>query len=327
MTHFLPYDSCDAAIIGSGPAGLSAATAMREKGVGKVLVLERESAAGGVPRHCGHPPFGLLEFKRVMAGPAYAEKLVKKAALAGVDIMLKASVTQLREGGLLTVVTPDGTKFLKAKRVLIATGMREKPRSARLVSGGRMPGITTTGALQSMFYLKGMIPFQRPVLVGTEIVSFSALLTCRKAGIKPAAMLETGRTPSLSWPFHHAARLLGVPLLLNTKITSISGKGRVEQVQTIDEKGVIRHIDCDGLLFTGCFTPESSLARMSHLEIDPLSGVPLTDRFGRCSDPSYYAAGNILGHEKMSMNCWRDGRSTAKQMIKDMVGKLPGPES
>ena len=48
------------------------------------------------------------------------------------------------------------------------------------------------GALQAMVYLAGQAPFRRPVIVGTELVSFSALLTCRHAGIRPAAMIESG---------------------------------------------------------------------------------------------------------------------------------------
>ena len=59
----------DVAIIGGGPAGLAAATALKSAGVKRVVVLEREAEAGGIPRHCGHPPFGVREFKRVMKGP------------------------------------------------------------------------------------------------------------------------------------------------------------------------------------------------------------------------------------------------------------------
>jgi Dehydrogenases (flavoproteins) len=54
MTDLPPQ--VDVAIVGAGPAGLSAATELRRLGVGQVLVLDRESEPGGVPRHCGHRP-------------------------------------------------------------------------------------------------------------------------------------------------------------------------------------------------------------------------------------------------------------------------------
>ena len=60
--------------------------ALRGRGVDRVLVLEREAAAGGVPRHCGHSPFGMREFGRVLTGPAYARRLRRAGpTAAGVD--------------------------------------------------------------------------------------------------------------------------------------------------------------------------------------------------------------------------------------------------
>ena len=55
----------DVAIVGGGPSGLSAAIELRRLGVSRVVVIEREPQAGGIPRHCGHPPFGLREYARV----------------------------------------------------------------------------------------------------------------------------------------------------------------------------------------------------------------------------------------------------------------------
>ena len=71
MTDTEKIENCDVAIIGSGPSGLAAATLLKQSGIQQVVVLERESEAGGIPRHCGHPPFGIREFKRVLTGPKY----------------------------------------------------------------------------------------------------------------------------------------------------------------------------------------------------------------------------------------------------------------
>ncbi|MCD6187105.1 MAG: NAD(P)-binding domain-containing protein, partial [Desulfuromusa sp.] len=169
----LKHESCDVAIIGAGPTGLAAATTLKQAGIESVLVLEREVEAGGIPRHCAHPPYGIREYKRLLTGPTYAKKLVETARNAGASIALKHTVTKLEPGGVLTIVSPAGLRKLTAKRVLLATGTRETPRSTQLVSGDRALGICNTGTLQSMFYLKNMVPFRRPVVIGTEIVSFS----------------------------------------------------------------------------------------------------------------------------------------------------------
>jgi thioredoxin reductase len=322
MRNLQKNDTYDVVIIGAGPAGLAAATTLKKDGIDHVLVLDRESVAGGTPRHCGHPPFGIFEYARVMTGPSYAKRLVETARSVGVEIALKTSVLSLKPGGVLRIASPEGVRKIEAKRVLQATGVREIPRSARLTSGNRGLGICTTGVLQSMVYLKNLIPFRNPVVVGTEVVSYSALLTCKKAGIKPAALLEEKSKPYIPWPFYHAARLFGAPLLINTRIENILGKDRVEAVLVSDEKGNIRNIDCDGVLFTGQFTPESNLSRISHLKLDQETGSPVIDKFGRCSDPAYYAAGNILQPLNMAVNCWREGRKTARWIAKDLTGYL-----
>ena len=69
----------EVAIVGGGPAGLSAARRLHELGIRDVVVLEREREAGGVPRHCGHTGFGLREFKRLLQGPGYTQRLAQAA--------------------------------------------------------------------------------------------------------------------------------------------------------------------------------------------------------------------------------------------------------
>ena len=86
----------DVAIIGGGPAGLSAAMALREAGINDIVVIEREREAGGIPRHCGHPPFGIREFRRLYTGLAYARRLVEEARKSGASLLTSHTVTGAR---------------------------------------------------------------------------------------------------------------------------------------------------------------------------------------------------------------------------------------
>ena len=55
-------ESADVAIIGAGPAGLTAAARLRKLAPeAKVVVLEREERAGGIPRHAFHQGYGLRD--------------------------------------------------------------------------------------------------------------------------------------------------------------------------------------------------------------------------------------------------------------------------
>lgn len=311
------------AIIGSGPAGIGAALALKARGIDDILIVEREAVAGGTPRHCEHPTWGFREFGRPMLGSAFAERLVRRAMEAGIRIETGASVTALRPQGEIALTGRNGPQTVTARRVVLATGARETPRSARLVGGDRPLGVITTGALQNLVYLRHMLPFQRPVIIGSELVSLSALSTCRGHGMRPVGMVEERAAALARWPLTLYPRLCGVPLHLDTQLREITGRDRVESVVLARADGTTFTLACDGVIFTGRFVPESSLVRMSHLAIDMRTKGPLVDQFGRCSDPSYFAAGNILRAVETGSWCHREGARIGAWVAKDLRDEIP----
>ena len=78
--------SCDVAVIGAGPAGLAAAIAAREQGAQKVLLIERDTAPGGILQQCIHPGFGLQLFGEELTGPEYAGRFIRQAKEAAVAL-------------------------------------------------------------------------------------------------------------------------------------------------------------------------------------------------------------------------------------------------
>ena len=311
-------------IVGSGPAGLAAATLLAEAGVRPVIVLDRVPTPGGVPRHCAHSPYGLREFRRLMTGPAYARALVARAKAAGVTIHTGVNVTQLLPGPEVAVTSDAGPSRIAARLVMLATGARESTRAQRMIGGTKPAGVLSTGALQALIHEDGLIPFRRPVILGTELVSFSAILTCRLAGIRPVAMIEeTGRTtarkPSGLLPF-----ALGIPLLTGTSVAEIEGRDRVTGIRLAGAHA--DRLGADGLVVTGRFRPEAALLPQSHLVRDPGTGGPEVDQFGRCSDPCYFASGNLLRPVETAGWGWAEGRSVGKAMLRTLKGTLaPDP--
>ncbi|WP_193140662.1 NAD(P)/FAD-dependent oxidoreductase [Meridianimarinicoccus sp. MJW13] len=315
-------ETVDALIIGAGPAGLSAATELRRQGGGQVVVLEREATAGGIPRHCLHSPYGLREWKRLMFGPAYAKRLVQEAKGAGVEIRCQTTVTALHPGGEVDVSAPDGPRRIRGRVVLLALGARETPRAARLIGGTKPGGVMNTATLQSFAAFSKHRPFHRPVILGTELVAFSALLTCRTLGARPVAMLEPGPEITARGVFAAAPRALGVPLYRNTRITAIHGRAQVDGI-TVESNGVQRDIACDGVVVTGGFRPENALLRAAGLALDPGSLGPRIDQYGRLTDPAYFSAGNVLHPIETAGWCWEEGRRVARCMAAALNGALP----
>lgn len=306
----------DVIIIGSGPAGIAAAHGLRKRGIRKIAIIERESQAGGVPRHCQHPTFGLLVYKRPMNGHHFVKRIL--SGLGETEILTNTTVIKMQPDGKLTVSTPTGLVEMQAKRVLIATGVRETPRHARLVSGLRPQGVLTTGALQQFVYLNHQKPCRNPVIIGSELVSFSALWTLKNAGVKAKAIIESNPRITAYRPASLFAKIMGTPVYLETKIVEIGGLERVEYV-IIERLGKQEKIVCDAVIFTGKFTGEYTLIRKSHLAYDLATGRPLTDQSGRCSDPVYYAAGNMLHPADMGDQCYQEGELTGLAIADDLL--------
>ena len=317
-------DHChDVVIVGSGPAGIAAATELRHLGVRDVLLLEREGSLGGVPRHCGHRAFGLAEFGRLLRGPDYACRLAH--TVADVRVMCDTSVISLHPAGVLTVNSKAGTQQIKGRCVLLATGTRETPRSARMVSGTRPWGVMTTGALQQFVYLKRLSPCRRAVIVGSELVAYSALLTLRHAGARAVAMIETGPR-AIAFPRLGALApaVFGTRLITEAELIAIHGDPCITGVE-IERNGQRDIIYCDAVIFTGEFVPESALVRASHLDVDTGTGGPVVDQYGRCSDPAYFAAGNLLRPVEPAWRAWYEGRAVAKAIAGVIRGELSTP--
>ncbi|WP_160003841.1 NAD(P)/FAD-dependent oxidoreductase [Rhizobium sp. 18055] len=308
----------DVAIVGGGPTGLSAATELKRMGVARVVILERSAEAGGIPRHCGHPPFGLREFARILTGPAYAHRLVNTANEAGVTILTKHTVVGTGPGGILTVASPDGILTLQATIILIATGAREATRAQLLVPGLRPSGVMNTAALQAFIYQEHRVPFRRPIIVGSELVSLSAILTCRSHGIRPVAMVESQPLPQARRSFFAMPYLLSVPLMTGTEILAIEGSPRVTSVHVRRQGGAETVLDCDGVILSGRFVAEAALAEASGLALDRGTGGPAIDQHGRSSDPHIFAAGNVVHPIETAGHCWAEGRRVARAIAAEL---------
>jgi NADPH-dependent 2,4-dienoyl-CoA reductase/sulfur reductase-like enzyme len=309
--------AADAIVIGGGPAGVAAALALRAEGVARVTLLDREPHLGGATRHCSHSPFGMRTHGRVYLGAAWGRRFARDLAAAGVTVLTGHSVVALEQGGV-TVAHPGGIKTLGARRILMATGAREMPRAARMLPGDRSVGVLTTGALQAMVAYHGLMPFRRPVILGSELVTMSAILTCLTHGARPVAVVEPGPVPLVPAPFRWFPGLVRLPFHQGAEVTDILGQGRVEAVCIRTAAGAAT-LPCDGLLLTGRFTPEAALWWMGGRAVNAGTGGPAVDQAGRTDDPLIFAAGNLLRPVETGGWSYREGGAIGRAMAADLA--------
>jgi len=333
-------------VVGGGPAGLSAARALRRLGVGSVLVADREAAAGGVPRHSAHTGYGLRDLHRVMTGPSYARALAEAAQAAGAEVRSGTTVTEVASGPggaqLVTMTSAGGIKTVPAAAVLLATGCRERPRAARLVPGDRPAGVMTTGELQQRVYLGGERFFGRALVVGAEHVSFSAAVTLAHAGADVVALV-TGYERQQSyaafrlgaavrwripvWTGSTVSRITG-SRITGSRITGsrstgsrITGRGRLAGAEVTDLRtGATRFVPCETVVFTGDWIPDHELARRAGVALDPGTRGPAVDTALATSVPGVFAAGNLVHAAETADIAALSGRHAALQMATFLTG-------
>ncbi|MFB8120910.1 NAD(P)/FAD-dependent oxidoreductase [Streptomyces sp. NPDC056465] len=319
----------DVLIVGAGPAGLAAGAELAGAGAGRVEILEREQEAGGVPRHCHHGGFGgrldraayawaaatgSAHAGRGTTGPVYARRSVAAAVAAGAA--LRTGVTVTGWAGPRTVETtgPTGLERITARAVLLATGARERPRSARLIPGTRPPGVYTTGELQQAVHLYGQRIGSTAVVVGGEPVAHAAVATLRAAGVRVVAVV-TDRTPLPVLP-----RSRHVPLLTGATVTGLTGRARLTGVALRHDDGRTTTLRCDTVVLTGDFVPDHELARRGGLRLDPGTRGPAYDTAFRTSRPGVFAAGNVLHAVERAGFAAQEGRAVAVPVLHHLAG-------
>ncbi|MFJ8979247.1 FAD-dependent oxidoreductase [Streptomyces sp. NPDC102282] len=319
----------DVLIVGAGPAGLAAGAELAGAGAGRVEILEREQEAGGVPRHCHHGGFGGRLDRSVYAwaaatgsayagsgtsGPAYARRSVAAAVDAGAALRTGVSVTGWAGPRTVETTGPGGLERITARAVVLATGARERPRSARLIPGTRPAGVWTTGELQQAVHLYGQRIGTTAVVVGGEPVAHAAVATLRAAGVHVVAVV-TDRTPLPVLP-----RSRHVPLLTGATVTGLTGRARLTGVELRHDDGRTTTLRCDTVVLTGDFVPDHELARRGGIRLDPGTRGPAYDAAFRTSQPGVFAAGNLLHAVERAGFAAQEGRAVAVSVLHHLAG-------
>lgn len=335
----LPAMTKDVLIIGAGPAGLSAAIELKKQGIKNILVVDREPEAGGMPRMCHHTGFGREDLWRMWSGPKYAKYYCDLAEKLDVEVRtsmtilgwedaLTPALSQRERGQSLSFTSLNGLGNIEAQAVLLATGVRERPRAARLIPGKRPQGIYTTGSLQRFIYQEHLPVGSRAVIIGAELVSLSALMTLMSAKIDCAMMVTEEPKHQIEFPYVVMKWMLAdiltrTSILTNTRVSNIFGQNRVEGIELTHKDGSKQEVECDLVVFTGNWIPEHELARMGELQINPVTKGPVIDKNFHSSVDGVFAAGNLLRGVETAGHCALEGKWAAQSIatyIKKKVG-------
>lgn len=241
-------------IIGGGPAGLSAAIELGQRGVDCLLVDDKHRLGGKLVLQT-HRFFGSVE--AVYAGTRgidIATRLEQEVRrYQQIRIWLRSTALAVFSDKKVGILK-EGRKYvlIKPRILLVASGAREKSLA---FPGNDLPGVYGAGAFQTLVNRDLVKPTERLFIVGGGNVGLIAGYHALQAGIKVVGLVEV--MPEVGGYKVHKDKLsrLGVPIMTSHTILSANGKDSVESVTIarVDEKfrpvpGSEKTFKCDTVL-------------------------------------------------------------------------------
>ncbi len=242
----------DLIIIGSGPAGLSAAVYASRAGL-EVLVLEKNPMSGGqiintyeVDNYLGMP--GINGFDMGMQFRAHADKFGVAFKTAKV-----LSIEEKQDGKILHTTKGD----YEAKAVILATGAEH----AKLQVPGEMElsgrGVSYCATCDGAFYSKKTVA----VVGGGDVALEDAIYlarTCKKVYLihrrdefRGARILQ-----------EELKKFQNVEILYSHVVTEICGQDNVEAIKVLDKKvNEEKQIGLDGVFIAVGIHPDTALVK------------------------------------------------------------------
>lgn len=320
----------DVAVVGAGPAGLSAAVAAGEHGLRVALVDASPRLGGQFWRHgpdgeTGDAPSGQHGWKQFLALRERLRSLVSRGRVVHVAshrvwFLERGDAASGEHTLWLTSAADDGgdhRESVRADSLILCTGGYDRQLP---LPGWDLPGVMAAGGVQALLKEHHTLAGRRAVVAGTGPFLLPVATALARAGATVVAVCEANhpsgwlRTPigTLAVPgktveaVEYAAALARhrVRYRPRTAVTAVRGESRVRAVTVsrIDNGGrrvgTVGELDCDLVALGWGFTPSLELAiaagAATKLDVDG-SLVACVDPHQRSTVSGVYLAGEVTG--------------------------------
>ena len=318
----MPETIYDVAIIGSGPAGYTAAIRAGQYGL-KTALIEKDHVLGGTCLHVGCIPTKSLLFNaelwdhlkdakefgiegvdaRKLNWAAIQErksKIVAKHA-KGLEFLMKKNkvetvrgygkLTGAAQNGVHTIEVSDGGKSsqLKSKSVILATGSE-----ARMLPGLAIDDrVLTNIEILSLKEIPRSLVIVGAGAVGVEFASIYRSFDAEATIIEMLPRLVPVEDEEVSKELARVFRKRGINFHTSAKVDKVD-KTKTGVAVTITVDGKQQKIEAEKILIAVGRKPRTENIGLERTRIKPDRGFIKTDSWMQTAEPGVYAVGDIV---------------------------------
>jgi len=211
--HSKQFLHTEVAVIGGGPAGLSAALVAAESGA-PVLLFDENAALGGHLRYTHSPAHLLPLLKAIESQP-------------NIKVYTNTTVLGWYTDNWLSAMSGQRLFKIRARTIIVGTGAYEMPL---VFDNNDLPGVMLGSAVQRLIHLYGVLPGQRAVVATANDDGWAVAADLLAAGAHVEAIVDerTRETRGATSP-HFEKLSSSVPIFWERTITRADGPGKVSR--------------------------------------------------------------------------------------------------
>lgn len=230
MTVALKRENYDVVVIGAGPAGLAAAATSAEAGLSTLLLDENVGPGGQVFRAISSTP--VTDRKQLGADYWVGAELVESLRASNAEVIHRATVWSLDRNLEIAVSVGGASAFVRARRVILATGALERPFP---IPGWTLPGVMTAGAAQTMLKSSALVPDGCTVIAGQGPLLWLLAAQILRLGGRIDHILDTTERGNYLAALPHAFAFLTSPYFAKGLSMMREVKAKVRVVSGVAE--------------------------------------------------------------------------------------------
>jgi thioredoxin reductase (NADPH) len=280
-------EKLDCLIIGSGPAGYTAAIYAARADMKPVMYTGMEpggqlTTTTEVDNFPGYP--------EGIDGPTMMIQLQQQAERFGTEVRIgmATAVEFSKEVGGTHLITIDNSKKIEAKTVIIATGATAKylglPSEERLRGGG-----VSACAVCDGFFYRG----QEVVIVGAGDTAAEEATYLAKICSKVTMLVRRDEMRASKAMQHRVNNTSNIEVLYNTEVDEVIGEQVVEGIRAINNKTQEKRIiPATGLFIAIGHKPNTDIFK-GQLEMDDTGYLITKPRTTQTNLPGVFASGDV----------------------------------